>query len=170
DLLDDVFFHGLLRDERAVLAGNDDGVDAHRPGAVVFDRDLRLAVRPQVLEDAVTPRARQPLGELVREHDRQRHQLFGFGTGEAEHQPLVAGAAGVDAHRDVRRLAVNRGEHGAGLAVEAVLAAVVADLVDRGAYDLLEVDVGAGRDFAGDHREPGRDKRLTRDAAYWILG
>src|SRR5207245_8920879 len=60
-------------------------------------------------------------------------------------------------------------QNGAGLAVEAVFAAVVADLVDRGAHDFLEVHVGTGRDFAGHDREAGRDERLARDAADWIL-
>ena len=141
DLLGDVFLHRLLRDERAVLGGKDDRVDPHRRVAVVLDRDLRLAVGPQVVEHAVAPRAGQALGELVREHDRQRHQLFGFRAREAEHQALIAGAAGVHAHRDVGRLAVNRGQHRAGFGVEPVLAAGVADLVDRRADDVLVVDV-----------------------------
>ena len=64
---------------------------------VVFDRHLRLAVGPEVVEHAVAPRARQPLDQLVRQHDRQRHELVGLGAGIAEHQALVAGAAGVDA-------------------------------------------------------------------------
>ena len=156
--------------QRAVLAGDDDGVDAQRAVAVVFDGHLRLAVGPEVVEHAVTPRARKPFGELVREHDRQRHQFFGFSAREAEHQALIAGAAGVDAHGDVGRLAVDRREHGAGFAVEPELAAVVADLVDRRADDLLEVDVGARRDFAGDDSEAGRDERLAGDAADGILG
>ena len=42
-----------LRDERAVLAGDDDRVDADRLVAVVFDGDLRFAVGAQVVERAV---------------------------------------------------------------------------------------------------------------------
>src|SRR5439155_14315208 len=61
------------------------------------------------------------------------------------------------------------GQHGAGFAVEAVLAAVVTDLVDRRADDLLEIDVGAGGDLAGDYRQPGGDERLAGDAADRIL-
>ena len=44
-LLDDVLAHRLVGDERAVLARDDDGVDADRLVAVVLDGDLRLAVR-----------------------------------------------------------------------------------------------------------------------------
>ena len=101
----------------------------------------------------------------MREHDRQRHELFGLGAGEPEHQALVAGAAGIDAHGDVRRLAVNRREDGARLRIEAVLAAVVADIVDGGARHFLNVDERAGRDLAGDDDEAGGDQRLARHAA-----
>jgi hypothetical protein len=37
----------------AVLRGDDDGVDAHRLAVVVLDRDLALAVGPQVGQRAV---------------------------------------------------------------------------------------------------------------------
>ena len=50
--------------------------------------------------------------------NRQRHQLGRFFRREAEHHALVAGAAGVDAHRDVGRLSLNRDKHAAGVAVE----------------------------------------------------
>ena len=93
----------------------------------------------------------------------------GLGAGEAEHQPLVAGAARVDAHRDVGRLAVNRGQHGAGLGVEAELAARVADLGDGRADDLLVVHDGGRRDLAGDDRQAGRDERFARHAAGRVL-
>src|SRR5439155_27096076 len=40
---------------------------------------------------------------------------------------------------------------------------------DRAADDVLEIDVGARRDLAGDDREAGGDERLARDAAHRIL-
>jgi hypothetical protein len=83
------------------------------------------------------------IDDLVREHDRQRHQLLGLAAGEAEHQALVSRAAGVDALRDVGRLRIDRGDDRAGLAVETVLRARVADVADRRADDRREVDVGA---------------------------
>ena len=169
DLVDDVLAQRVVRDERAVLRRDDDGVDADRLGAVVFNGDLGLAVGAEVVEDAVAPRARQPFHELVREHDRQRHQLVGLGAGVAEHQPLVAGAARVHAHGDVGRLLVDRRQHGAGLVVEAVLRARVADLLDRRADDLLKVDVAGRGDLAGDDGEPGRHQGFAGDAAHRIL-
>ena len=109
DLVDDVGLHRFLRDVRAVLARHHHGIHPHRAGAVVFDRHLRFAIRAEVLQQTVPPRAREALGELVCEHDRQRHQLFRLSARKAEHEALVAGAAGVDAHRDIGRLAVNGG-------------------------------------------------------------
>jgi hypothetical protein len=94
-----------------------------------------------VLEFAVASRLRQAAHELVRQHDRQRHQFRSLRAGIAEHQALVAGAAGVHALADVARLLVNRRQHRARLGVEAVLAAGVADVLDDVADDLLEVDV-----------------------------
>ena len=59
--------------------------------------------------------------------------------------------------------------HGAGFGVEAELAARVPDLGDGLADDVLVVDYGGGRDFAGDEHEAGRDERFARDAAHRIL-
>src|SRR6185436_442181 len=76
---------------------------------------------------------------------------------------------GIDAGRDVGRLAVNGGEHRAGLGVEAVLAAGVAHLLDRLADDAGKVDVAAGGDLAGDHGEAGRHQRFTGNAPHGVL-
>ena len=70
----------------------------------------------------------------------------------------------VDALRDVGRLPVDRDDDAARLEVEAVLGARVADLGDAVADDRADVDVGLGRDLAGDDDEPGRDQRLAGDA------
>ena len=75
----------------------------------------------------------------------------------AEHHPLVAGADAVerivvarvvlhlvrvvDALRDVGRLLVDRDDDAAGLGVEAVLGARVADLLDGLAHEARDVDV-----------------------------
>ena len=83
-------------DVGGVLAGDDDGVEADRAVAVVLDGDLGLAVRAQVRHRAVLADRGQPLGQPVRERDRQRHQLGGVVAGVAEHQALVAGALAVE--------------------------------------------------------------------------
>ena len=128
---------------------------------------------------------RQALGEPVRERDRQRHQRVGLVGGVAEHHPLVARAgdvelvvvAGVgarliglvDALGDVRRLLVDRVEHRAGVGREAEVGVGVADLADRLAGDLLDVDVGVGRDLAGDDDQAGVDERLAGHAAVGVV-
>ena len=117
--------------------------------------------------------ARARLGELagerVRELDRHRHQLGRLVAGVAEHHALVAGAAGVHALGDVGRLLVERDQHAAGVAVEAHLAVGVADPLHHLADEPREVDVGAGRDLAGDHHEAGLDQRLAGHAAASVL-
>ncbi len=136
----------------------------------VLDADLSLAVRPEVGEDALAARLRQTFAQPVREHDRQRHQFRRLAAGVAEHQALVAGAAGVHAHGDVGRLAVDRRDDAAGIAVEPVLRVGVADLADGFANQLLDVDVGVGGDLAGDEAEASGDERFARHAAGRILG
>ena len=157
-----------------VLGGDHDGAHRHRPVALVLDRDLRLAVGPEPLDARVAvealPHRGQPLGDPVRQHDRQRHQLAGLVGGVAEHHALVAGAlllvrARVHAHGDVGRLPVDRGEHRAGPPVEAVGRVGVADALDRVPHEVGNVDVGAGGDLAGDHRHAGRDQGLAGDPA-----
>ena len=170
DLLRDIRAQHLVRHEVAVLRGDDNRIDADRTSLVVLDRHLRLAVGAQIVEEAVTPRARKALHELVREHDRQRHQLVGFGAGVAEHQPLIARAARIDAPGNVRRLSVDRGEHRAGVRVIAILGLGVADVRDGVADDLLEVEGAVRRDLASDDGKTRRHKRLARHARGRVLG
>ena len=105
----------------------------------------------------------QPLGQLVGQRDRQRHELVGLARGVAEHHALVArageielivvGGVGprlvglVDALRDIGRLLVDRVDDRARVAIEAVVGVVVADPAHRLARDVLDVDVGLGRDL-----------------------
>ena len=81
-----------------------------------------------------------------------------------------ARASGVDAHGDVGRLLVDRHDHTAGVAVEAVDRIVVADAVDRLTGDLGDVDVRRGRDLTGDHTQAGRQQGLTGHPAVGVLG
>ena len=140
-----------------------------RAGALVLDGDLGLAVGPQEVELSVAARLGEALDEAVREREGQRHQLLGLAHGVAEHQSLVAGAAGVHALGDVRRLRVDRGDDRAGLVVESELRARVADLLDRVPDDRRKVDVSLGRDLAGDEGESRRDEGLAGHAARGIV-
>ena len=120
----------------------------------------------------------------MREHDRQRHQLLGLVRRVAEHHPLVAGpdaverivipvlllVRAVNSLRDVGRLVVDRDRDAAGVGVESVLAARVADLADLLAYEAGDVDIGRGRDLAADDDEPRGDEGLARNATVGVVG
>jgi hypothetical protein len=125
------------------------------------------------------------MGQLVGERDRQRHQLGRLPRRVAEHHSLVAGAGDVElvvvggvgarlervvhALRDVGGLLVDRVDHGAGVGREAEVGVRVADLANRLAGDLGDVDVGLGRDLAADDDEAGVDERLAGDTAVGVV-
>ena len=75
----------------------------------------------------------------------------------------------VDALGDVRRLALDRHQRAAGLVVEPVVGARVADVAHGVADDRLEVDVGVGRDLAEHEDEPRRRRRLAGDAGVRVV-
>ena len=105
----------------------------------------------------------------MRQRDRQRHQLFGLIARKTEHQSLVACPAGVHAHGDVRGLPLDRGNHGAGFGVEAVLGARVADVADDVAGNVGIIEHGLGGDFTGDHHQARRHQRFARHAPHGIF-
>jgi hypothetical protein len=169
-----------------VLRRDQHALDLDRAAVLVANRDLRLAVRPQVGHQLGAADLGEAMSELVRERDRHRHELLRLTRRVAEHHALVAGACHVElvvvrrvgaglvglvhALRDVGRLLVDRGDDGARIAVEPVPALGVADLADRLARDLRDVHVHVGRDLARDDDEAGVHERLAGDAALGILG
>jgi hypothetical protein len=177
-LFDDRFLELLVLDVGRVLGREHDRVDALGRAAVVavLDRDLALRIRAQPRQLAVLAQGRLLPHQLVREHDRHRHQLFGLVDREAEHQTLVARAlllvqarAGRDALRDVGRLLLERGEHRARVGVEAHLRARVADLAHGLAHQLGHVERRGRGDLAGYDRVPGFHHRLARYARHLVL-
>ena len=168
-----------------VLAGDDDGLHRDGPVAVVADGDLGLAVGAQVGEFAVLADFGQPLGEAVREPDRDGHVGGGLVAGVAEHQALVAGALEVvvvllasfagferveDAAGDVVGLLADGDGHAAAGAVEAVGRGVVADAQDGLPDDLRDFDVGVGGDLAGNVDQAGGGQGLHGDPGFGVLG
>ena len=124
---------------------------------------------PQPVGLAGVPRLGQTPGQRVRQGDRQRHELRRLVGREAEHHALVAGAADVDAHGDVRRLRLDGAEHRQIVVVEAVVALGVADVAHRVADDLDEVQAGTGGDLAGDEHQTGGHQGLAGDPAVGVL-
>ena len=139
-----------------------------RAVGVVLDRDLTLGVRPNELQDAGASHLSVVLDEAVRQVDGERHEAAGFVAGEAEHHALIAGAAGIDAHRDVRRLRVNVALDLAGVGREADVRIDVADLADRVADELFHDfrrQAGPRGDLAGDDGKVGGDEGFAGDPA-----
>jgi hypothetical protein len=172
-----------------VLRRDEDALDLDRDLTAVLvdlvaDGHLRLAVGPQVRQLADLPYLREALADLVREHDRQRHQLRCLARRVAEHHPLVAGAdpvervvvrgvvlhlvRGVDALRDIGRLLVDRNHDAAGVRVEAPLRVRVADLGDPVPHEPRDVHVDLGRNLARHDDQPGRDQRLAGNASAFV--
>ena len=151
---------------------------------LVANRHLRLPVGAEIRKDVRLANLGQAPRQAVRDEDRHRHELVRLARRVAEHHPLVAGAEKVervgisvlgleglvDALRDVGRLLVDRDDDAAGLVVEPVLRARVADLGDPLAHDRADVDVRVRRDLSRDDDEPGRDERLAGDATMRIVG
>ena len=135
----------------------------------VLDADLALAVGTQEIEFAAAANFAQALHQLVRQHDRQRHQFRSLVAGIAEHQALVAGAAGVHTHGDVGRLRLNHVEDTASLRIEAICRVREADVGDHFARQLRNVDIGRGGDFARHDAGTRGYKHLTSHAASGIV-
>ncbi len=169
DFGDDGIGQVAQRNFFVVLRRDDDGVNAGRAAVNVFDGNLGFAVGAEKIEFAGLAHVGEALGELVRELDRHGHQLGSLVAGEAEHHALIAGAAGVYTHGDVRGLLLDGADDAASLGVEAVLGARIADVADYFASEIGEINVGRGGNFAGDDNEARGDERLAADAAHRIV-
>ena len=174
DLLDHRLAQSLIGHLGRVLGRDDDASHRDRLAILVLDGHLRLRVGPQEVEHALLADLGQVLHQVVRERNRQRHQLGRLVAGEAEHEPLVAGALvelarAIHAHRDVRRLTVDRRQDGAGLVVETHLRGRVADLLDRLAGEFGIGDARVGRDLAGDDNHSGLAEHLAGDARLGVV-
>ena len=130
---------------------------------------MGFAVRAEEINFAVLANFGEALGELMRELDGHGHQLGRFVAGEAEHQALVAGATGIDAHGDIGGLLLDGADDAAGFGVEAVLGAGVADVLDDFAREVGKVDIGLGGDFAGDDYQTGGDEGFAGDATHRVV-
>ena len=82
---------------------------------------------------------------------------------------LLRRVTAVDALRDVGRLLRDGHHHAARIRVEAHVRAREADLADRGARDLVVVELGLRRDLAEQEDEPGLRGGLARDATVRIF-
>ena len=63
-----------------------------------------------------------------------------------------------------------RGDDGAGVGVEAVLRAGVADVANDSAHDFAVIEHGRGGDLSGHHGQAGGHQRFAGHAAHGVLG
>ena len=112
----------------------------------------------------------------MRQQDRQRHHLRRFVGGVAEHDALVAGALVAalarrlgDALRDLVGLLGDELNDLQRRVAEGLGGVGVADFLDRLPDDLLEIELGVGRDLASEDHMVALDQRLARHAAPGVL-
>ena len=177
----------------AMLRRDEDPLDLDRPLASAARRP-RSEPSPAPCRRAAGTAARRPcapaarrLRDLVREHDRQRHQLGRLVASRSRTsspgRPRRRGRAGrrrrvvldlvARRRRPARCRATarrSRRRRRTCSASKPVLGARVADLARScSRTSARDVDVGLGRDLAGDDDESGRDQRLAGDAAGRIV-
>ena len=153
NLADDILADLLEADFLCVLRGNDDSVYANGLVILVFNGNLSFAVCTEVGKGAVLANLGKTLSHVLCKRDRHRHKLGGFVAGKAEYHTLVA-CAGVlivlhfaalcfkrliNAHCNVGRLTVDSGDNAAGVAVEALVAVIVADAANGFTCDGLKI-------------------------------
>ena len=168
-----------------MLGGDQDLLDLDGAAAPVADGHLGLAVGAQIGQHLALADLGETPGEAMRERDRQWHELVGLVRRVAEHHPLIARprdvervvvgrvvaslVGGVDSLGDVGRLLVDRVDHRAGVAVEAVGGVVVADLANGLAGDPRDVDVGVGGDLPRDDDQAGVDEGFAGDPSIGVV-
>ena len=155
-----------------MLNRDDDGGDAHRNVIVVFHRDLHLAVRADVGDNAGHAGDFQQRYKALGGNHRHR-QVFGrFVAGVADYNALIARAEGVlvlslsqfrlDSARNVGALVVD-------VAVDLVGFRVIADIAQGVADDVEHVGLGRGRDFARHNDVPTGCHYLTGYTAGGVM-
>ena len=183
DHIDHILADLLQRHLGAVLGGEHHGIHPDGLLAVILHSDLSLAVRPQIVHKSGLADLGKLPGHFMRQRNRQGHQLRGLIAGVAEHHALIAGAviqlglAGflglqrlVHAQSDIAGLLVDVGNNTAGIAVKAVLGAVITDIPDNFPGDLGNIHVAAGGDLAHDVYQAGGSGGLAGHASVGVLG
>lgn len=180
DLLLDLLPELLSGDILAVLSRHDNGVDALRDNGAsivsVLNGDLGLGIGPEPRQLAALASIGHGLVQLVRKNDGQGQQFGGLVGGIAEHDTLVTSAEllkslfVVETLGNVRRLLLNGDQHVAGLVVEALVGAIVANFFDGATNDLLVVKLGLGGDLTKDHDHTGLGGSLASDLGERVLG
>ena len=161
---------------RIVLGGHHYSVHPYGPVLLVLHRHLGLSVRPEIRQYPLLAHLREPSYELMRQHDRHRHEFRRPTTCEPEHHPLVTGPlfhveplALKDPLGYVGGLFVDAGEHGAGVVVEAVLGVGVSYVPYSVPYDRRYVHIAVRGDLTRHEDHPRGEQGLHRHPAVGVL-
>ena len=167
-----------------MLRGDDHRVDADGLIVVIFDGDLRFSVCTQIGKNAALAYLGELLGKFLGQRNGQRHQFGRLVTGVAEDHTLIACAGVIRisddallgfkrliyAERNIGGLLVDSGKDGAGIAVKALLRAVIADFTDGLPRNRGNIHIGRGSNLAHNKDHPRCSSRLTGNARVRILG
>ena len=135
DVLENIAAEFVIGYSFRMLSRNHHRVHAHGFVVfVVFNRNLRLAIRTQVRKLAVLADVGKPHAQLVRQRNRHGHEFRRLPARVAHHHSLVTGATSVNAHGDVTRLLVDAGYDCASVGIKAIERVVVADGGNRASH------------------------------------
>ena len=162
-----------------VLSGNEHLLDGFRLAIDVTNRNLSFAVRAKERKRAVLANLGQALREAMRQINGHRHERARFccrrsrtpcpGRPRRFRLPYrrLRRAGPPSFHRRpgrYRALAVNGVDYAAGVAVEAILCAVVADGANNVTHNGVDVDVGLRANFARHEHRARRGNGFARAA------
>ncbi|OAV63605.1 hypothetical protein Barb4_04943 [Bacteroidales bacterium Barb4] len=164
-------------DEIIVLGGNNDGVDAQGNAAViVFDCHLTLGIGTEIGQETglFLSYGSQFFEQGVRQIQRQRHVVFRFRRGIAEHHPLVACSL---IHRvgtfhalvNLRTLLVNGGKDAAGLRFKLIFAFGVTNLCNHIAHNSRHIYVSLRLHFSRQDNLTGRNQRFASHFRLFVI-
>ena len=103
EMLDELFSYFFLRNFLIVLCRAERSDDL-----AIADRHLRLAVGLEPFESFVSPKLLEPSRERVTEDDTKRKHFLCLVGRVSVHDSLIASAARINAHCNIRRLLCNR--------------------------------------------------------------
>ena len=182
DLGENAVFQLPAADLLVMLGGNDHRVHGHGLAVLIFYRHLTFAVGSEPRQRSILPYLGQAAGQPVGQRDRQGHQFWGLVTGIAEHHALIASTVGsfarlsagfqrvVHAHGDIGTLGMNGGQYGAAVAVEAKIAAGVANVPDHLPGNFVDGNIGGSGDLAHHLHQAGGGAGLTGHAGHGVFG
>ena len=170
----------LMAGFRCMLSGNDDRINAHRRVSVVFNGNLAFSIRAEPGQFAIPACFGQTTRNAVSQRDRHGHHFRRFVTGKTKHHALISCAnihithaaalqRVVYAHGNIRTLTMKRSQYGTSMPVKTIFSAVIADVADNFADNVIHTIISSGRHFAHYHHDAGCGAGFAGHAGIRIL-